>query len=171
MLPEKVTKLIGTAGDVSIVEVERGAIKRYIDAVGDYNPLYWNEEYARESRYGSIIAPPSFFGWPVRPTPTSVGAFTDWPVKPGAEPEKEGLWDTIAEAGYSRVVHGGVEAEHFAPVRAGDILAVLTKVADIFEREGKTGKMAFSVTETTYTNQRGELVAKVRNTMVHRFRL
>ena len=44
------------------MEVEKGAIKKYADAVDDHNPLYWDDEYAKNSRYGSIIAPPGFFG-------------------------------------------------------------------------------------------------------------
>lgn len=154
MLPEEVTKLVGTAGDVTVMEVEKGAIKRYIDAIGDQSLIYWDEEYARNSRYGSIIAPPGFFGWPLRPAHETLAS----PV-----------WVALAKAGYSRVVHGGVETEFFAPVRSGDTLAALTRVVDISEREGKAGKMAFSITETSYTNQWGELVAKVRNTMIHRF--
>ena len=154
MLPEEVTKLVGTTGDVAIMEVEKGAIKRYIDAIDDHKLIYWDEEYARNSRHGSIIAPPGFFGWPLRPAHETLAS----PV-----------WVALADAGYSRVVHGGVETEYLGPIRAGDTLAALTKVVDIYEREGKTGNMAFSITETTYTNQKGELVAKVRNTMIHRF--
>ena len=66
MLPEKVTKLVGRAGDTMIMEVDRGGIKRFADAIGDFNPLYWDEEYAKSSRYGSIISPPGYFGWPTR---------------------------------------------------------------------------------------------------------
>ena len=61
MLPEEVTKLIGKAGEVRVFQVEKGAIERFADAADDQNPLYYDEEYARNSRYGSIIAPPGFF--------------------------------------------------------------------------------------------------------------
>jgi len=47
MISEEVTNLIGKVGDIMIMEVERGAIKRYADAVDDRNPVYWDEEYAR----------------------------------------------------------------------------------------------------------------------------
>ena len=46
MLPSEVIKLIGNAGDITIMEVEKGAIKRYVDAIGDFNPIYWDDEYA-----------------------------------------------------------------------------------------------------------------------------
>ena len=40
MLPEEIKKLIGTSGSVKFYEVEKGAIRRFADAVDDANPLY-----------------------------------------------------------------------------------------------------------------------------------
>ena len=158
MLPEEVTNLIGKAGNITIMDVEKGAIKKHADAVGDFNPIYWDEEYASNSRYGSIIAPPGFFGWPTRwsesgPTYTKL---------------REELILAIAQAGYERVLDGGIEYEFFSPVRAADTLAALPKIINIFEKETKAGTLVFSVMETTYTNQNDRLVAKARNTLIHR---
>ena len=58
MLPEEVAKFIGAGTGVVVFEVEKGAIKKFADAVDDGNPLYWDEEYAKNTKYGSIIAPP-----------------------------------------------------------------------------------------------------------------
>jgi acyl dehydratase len=53
-------------------EATRGAIRRFADGVGDANPLWSDGDYARGTRYGCIVAPPSFvfsclagiqFGW------------------------------------------------------------------------------------------------------------
>lgn len=50
----------------------RLAILKFAEGIGDPNPLWCDEEYAKKTRYGSIIAPPSFvwatfahvqFGW------------------------------------------------------------------------------------------------------------
>lgn len=158
MLPEEVTKLIGKTGDIRIMEVEKGAIRRFADAIDEHNPLYWDEEYARNSKYGSIIAPPGFFGWP-----------TKWPEAGPTFTELRGeLIATMAKAGYPRLLDGGIEYDFFLPVRAGDILSSIQRIVSITERETKTGKLAFSVTETTYTNQDGDLVAKERPTLIHR---
>ncbi len=35
-------------------------IRRFGDVIGDYNPLWRDEEYAKESRFGMITAPPTF---------------------------------------------------------------------------------------------------------------
>src|SRR5690606_25527675 len=39
---------------------ERGAVRRFAEAIGDPNPLYLDEEAARKSRSGRSIAPPTF---------------------------------------------------------------------------------------------------------------
>jgi acyl dehydratase len=158
MLPQEVTQLIGKTGETVIMEVEKGAIKKFADAVGDRNPLYWDEEYARNSRYGSIVAPPGFFGWP-----------TKWKgAMPFFSELRQEVIDTIAKAGYSRILDGGIEFDFFQPVRPGDILASVPQVTSIQEREAKGGKMVLSITETTYTNQNGDIVAKARQTIIHR---
>ena len=152
MLSEEVSKFIGKAEDVRIFEMEKGAIKRFADAVDDQNPLYWDEEYARNSRYGSIIAPPGFFGWPIKRTK---GVLTFSAIR-------EELIVALAKSGYSRLLDGGIQYEFFKPVRAGDTLTASSIIKDIVERGGQTGKTAFVITETTYINQNGDLVAKVR---------
>lgn len=158
MLPEEVAKLIGKVGDTAILEVEKGAIKKLADAVGDSNPLYWDDEYARASRYGSIIAPPGFFGWPVK-----------WKGNmPLLLPLRREVVDTIANAGYSRILDAGIEYDFFHPVYAGDILAAVPKVISVSERETKGGKMLFSVIEITYLNRNADVVAKARQTLAHR---
>ncbi len=159
MLPEEVAKFIGQGGGIMIFEVEKGAIKKFADAADDGNPLYWDEEYARNSRYGSIVAPPGFFGWPTKWVRGST-----FPLYSEAMGE---LTSALSKAGYNRALDGGIQYEFFCPVRAGDILAVSTIIKDIIERKSKTGKAVFVIIETTYTNQNGHLVAKARGTLTH----
>lgn len=166
MLPEEVTKYIGQGAGAAVAEVEKGAIKRFADAVDDPNPLYWDEEYARHARYGSLIAPPGFFGWPARlPRGGTFQRPTD--VSDAAESRGD-LGAALAQAGYPRGLDGGMEYEFFCPVRAGDILSAKSVLKDIVEREGKTGSMVFLIVETTYHNQNGALVAIARATSILR---
>lgn len=153
-LPEEIAKLIGQTTSTTY-ELEKGAIARFAEAVGDPNPLYWDEEYAGKSHHGSIIAPPGFFGWPVR--------------RRGEEPSDDlkSLVSNLAEAGYSRILDGGIEWDFFQPVRAGDKLTVTSLVKNIVERSGKTGRVLFLFREITYTNQNGETVAAARQTTIH----
>lgn len=147
---------MGKVGKPMVLEVEKGAIKKYADATDDLNPLYWNEEYAKKTRYSSIIAPPGFFGWPVKPS-RPMPLFVD---------VMEELIKSFEDAGFSRIVDGGIEYDFNIYVRAGDILVAIPKVADVYAREGKRGKLLFGIIETTYINQNGDIVATSRYTLI-----
>ncbi len=160
MLPEEVTKFIGKTGDVTIMEVEKGAIRRYAEAIDDPNPLYGDDEYAGNSKYGSIIAPPGFFGWP-----------TKWARGSAFPVFSEAMLKLIAglrNAGYSQIIVGAIDYEFFCPVRAGDTLSASSVIKDISERKDGDGKAVFVITEIIYTNQNNDLVAKVRQIFVNR---
>ena len=158
MISETLKSFIGRTGEPRIFEVEKGAIKRYADAIGETNLLYWDDEYARDSRYGSIIAPPGFFGWPARWT----GGM------PFHEPLNVELRETLAKEGFSRIFDAGMEYEFYRPVWAGDTLESLSRIAMISEKEAKAGKMFVISLDTTFTNQNGGLVARVRKNMIAR---
>lgn len=65
-------------------------------------------------------------------------------------------------------LNGGNRFEYFAPVMIGDQITSKGRVIDVYDKAGSTGNMLFIIFETDYTNQRGELVAKVRGTMIRR---
>ncbi len=152
-LPEEIASFIGKTTSF-ICEVEKGAIARFAEAVGDTNPLYSDENYAGKSRYGSIIAPPGFFGWPVKRQPDSADEFT-------------AMVESLTAAGYGRILDGGIDWEFFKPVRAGDKLTVKTTIRNLMERSGKTGKAVFLFRDITYSNQDGDVVATARQTTIH----
>lgn len=154
MVPDELKQYIGKIDPPHVREVERGAIRRYADAVGNSNPLYFDEEYASESRYGTIIAPPGFFGWSMQSVPSSEGII--------------GLMTAMINAGYYRILDGGMSYEFFLPVRAGDIVIASPKVKDVNAKEGKSGTMMVCDFETTYLNQNGDLVAKAYQTLIGR---
>jgi acyl dehydratase len=154
MVPDELKQHIGKIDPPHVREVERGAIRRYADAVGNDNPLYFDEEYASESRYGTIIAPPGFFGWSMQSVPSSEGII--------------GLMTAMINAGYYRILDGGMSYEFFLPVRAGDIMIASPKVKDVTAKEGKSGTMMVCDFETTYLNQNGDLVAKAYQTLIGR---
>ena len=57
---DEVRKQIGMQSETRVVEVERGAIRRFAEAIGDPNPLFNDEAAARKTRFGGMIAPPIF---------------------------------------------------------------------------------------------------------------
>lgn len=40
--------------------MERGAVKKFAEAIGDIHPIYFEEETGRNSRFRNNIAPPTF---------------------------------------------------------------------------------------------------------------
>ena len=158
MIQEEVKQCIGKMDPPHIREVERGAIRRYADAVSNDNPLYYDEEYASESRYGSIIAPPGFFGCPIKPFSSAVGLAEVVVV----------LQAALANAGFGRILDGGISYDFYLPVRAGDVLVASSKIKDVTEKEGKSGKMIMCNFETTYLNQNGDVVARACQTFIAR---
>jgi acyl dehydratase len=154
MVPDELKQYVGKIDPPHVREVERGAIRRYAEAVGNPNPLYSDVEYAANSRYGTIISPPGFFGWASASVPQSEGII--------------GLMTALINAGYYRILDGGMSYECFLPVRAGDTLIASPKVKGISAKEGKSGVMMICEFETTYLNQNGDLVAKASQTLIGR---
>ena len=138
--------LIGLTGKSFVFEVEKRHIRQFAEAIGDNNPLYVDEEYAANTIYGGIIAPPSF---PVVIGQDSGGAI-DLPLD------------------YSRVLHGEQEFIYQRPIRPGDRLVCQMKVTDIYDRQGKSGIMQFVVLDTEIKDEAGELVAISRTNMIYR---
>jgi hypothetical protein len=158
VLPESLQNMIGRSSEPFILEVDRSSIKKFADAVGDRNQLFWNEEYARNSRYGSLIAPPGFFGWPVQ---------WDNPM-PFSSAIRGELLDTLAGEGYSRILDGGIDYEFFYSVRVGDILTSVVRIPEIIKKESKGVTMFLTIVETQYTNQNGLVAAIARQTLIAR---
>ena len=151
-IPDEIKAQIGVPTEPMIFEVEKGSIRRYADAIADPNPLYRDEEYAKTTSYGGIIPPPGFFGWQLSGGSPTAGILELW-----------------AKHGAPRLLDGGSEFEFFKPIHPGDVLVASAKIVDIQERQGKDGSMMyFTIRETTYQNQNGELAAKVRSTLITR---
>jgi len=152
---EELREFIGITTEPVVNEIERGAIRRYAEAVGDPNPLYSDVEYARNCKYGELICPPGFFGWPRK-------------VSSGAMETIGPMFGPLFKAGLFRIFEAGREYEFLLPVRAGDTLTWYWKFVNVSEREGRSGKMVFLTWEITYINQNGDLVAKSRPTYIAR---
>jgi acyl dehydratase len=58
-VPEDVLAMIGVEKVRHYVVTKRD-IKHFTQAVGETNPIYFDESYANSTRYGDILAPPLF---------------------------------------------------------------------------------------------------------------
>ncbi len=152
---EELQKKIGTEAKPIEFELGKELIRRLVQAVGDSNPLWQDEEYAQKAQYGGIVAPP----WLLCALMTV--SLPD--SRPGS------VLSLVPEIPPPRkhILAGGGEWEFSLPLRLGDIITSRSKLANVFEREGKVGKMLFFVYETSYTNQRGEVVARSSSTLIN----
>lgn len=137
--------VIGLTSEKYIVEVEKGHIKRFAEAIGDDNPLYHDEAYAADSVYGGIIAPPTF---PVGLT--SQGG--DFPL----------------DLDFRRMLHGEQEFIYERVIYAGDTLHCQMKVTDLYEKEGKSGTMQFLLLDTEMKDENNKLVVTSRMNIIYR---
>ena len=144
LITDAMKRAIGTEALPQTTEIEKGAIRRFAEAIDDPNPLYQDEVVARGSRYGGIVAPPTFLR----------SVHIERPELP-------------LKAPLERLLDGGSEWEYFEPVRPSDRVTVVTRLADLAERTSRTiGQMLITTYETTYTNQLGQVVATQRATFI-----
>ncbi len=154
--------------------VEASHILMFARAVGDKNPIYSDEEYAKGTEPGSIIAPPTF-------AQASAQFDPDYFLRPkvgeawfGSGKEPTGIQRPEKSEGGggkserpSGAAAGGLHAEqHFEyhrHPRPGDLLTAETKPGKSWTKEGRRGgKLHFSESVTEYRNQNGELVVTAR---------
>jgi acyl dehydratase len=130
-----------------LVEATRDNIKNFADAVGDSNPLWINEDYARKSRFGGITAPPTFLYNVNHGSTPAIAA-------PGTLPTRD-----------LALLYAGAELEFYRPVRLGDEFSVKGKATAIEKKQSKSlGQMLFSTGEASYYNQKNELLGVIRTT-------
>jgi hypothetical protein len=65
-----------------------------------------------------------------------------------------------------RLLNGTSELEYLKPIMAGDVISVTAKLTRLRQVPGAEGPTLFMFTEMTYTNQRGEVVVKGKNTYI-----
>jgi acyl dehydratase len=74
--------------------------------------------------------------------------------------------DLMSLVPFSTVLMGGTELECYQPIRLGDVITTVFKISSLREREGQMGRMAFMTFDSSYKNQRQELVAKCRQMII-----
>jgi acyl dehydratase len=111
----------------------RDAIRHFADGIGDPNPLWRDEDYARNTKYGGIIAPPLFLN----------------AILPGQGGEPIG---TVA-------FNAGLEWEWFRTMYENDRMTVASIPVDIIDKTDKgERRRILQVGKFLYRNQIGDLV-------------
>ncbi len=135
-------------------EMGRSAFRQYALAVGDFNPLYSNREHATAHGLPDVMAPPTLI--------CDTWQYVD------SEMDRRG--DLVGRGSFGELtgLRAGNEYEFFQPVHPDDVITARWLVKDVYERTGRTGSMIFQVVEATYSNQRGELLARNTETLFYR---
>src|SRR5262249_16667189 len=138
--------IVGRVSEPITLEVEPGHIRRFVEALGDANPLYSDPAAARAAGLPALPAPPTF-----------AAALR-------ARDVREGLGIDLR-----KLLHGEQEYEYRRPLYAGDRLVLRERIVDVQDKQGRSGAMQLLTLETTaHDPASGELVFVGRKTVVIR---
>ncbi len=135
---EQFKKWIGREFDTAEFEVREQDILGFARAVGETEPRFTDPSH------------PDF-----QAPPTYASRFVSRRILPEAFPH-------IGVRGFD----AGKAVTCHAPVRAGDRIIAHSKIADVYEKTGRSGLMIFIVHRMEFTNQAGELLSVVDWRMV-----
>ncbi len=139
---------IGMTLRPSVLDIERGRLRFFAQAIGERDPIYTDEVAARAAGYPDLPAPPTFLF--------------------AAELDGQSITAMLDDLGVAlnRILHGEQQFTYLAPVCAGDTVTVASRVSDIYAKKG--GALEFIVKDSTVTNQFGVKVAEMRSVIVVR---
>jgi 3-hydroxybutyryl-CoA dehydratase len=110
-------------------------IQKYARAIGDLNPLYFDEAYAKKTPWGGLIAPPSIHVMLMFAcTPDD-----DWMREPGT-------------------INAGQSWFYNIPARPGDLIRLVCKALDRFIKKDRL----FVIHENVFYNQNDEVICSGR---------
>lgn len=171
-LTEEVRKYIGMETDAQLAcdPVERGAVRRYAQAIMDPDPIYMWDEAVRGTRYAKPVAPPLFPNAMLR---LPFGE-RDLVQERANDPRFDGAVGSSTlglpplPLVNSPLLNGGSEVELYRFAEHGESIWLKSRYLDIYERESSKGVMLFVVIETDFLDRDGRLVMRFRKTQIRR---
>ena len=138
--------LYGVEHQAGPFEVTREMVQAFSKSVGETGPIYNDEAVAKAAGYSGIVACPTMCTLFVRH------------VK---------LPDIRLKFGRSRF-HAGQRVQPKGIIVAGDSLTASSHLKEVYPKTGRSGTMVFVVWETTFRNQKGQVVADVQESFAAR---
>lgn len=121
-----------------LTEASRDGIRHYAHGIGDDNPLWTDEEYARKTQYGCLLAPPTILYGFDRVASGYVGGL------PGIH-----------------AMYAGTEWEWSRVIRVGDRITANSHLKALIEKTGAfAGRTIQQIYTTEFIDQNNELVAR-----------
>ena len=179
VLTDEIKALIGATGErveASLWGIEREDLRRFTQAIMDPDPRYWDEAFAKTTKFGGIVTPPIYCTYLSRKTPPGADdpitrAFLENPESDGiggVETDRRGALPSIPTH-LKRILNAGNEIELYKYPTIGDRIFSQAKIADIKERVSREGNPMLIVTvENIYTNQNGEVLCILRASSIRR---
>jgi hypothetical protein len=145
---------------ITATDIRRWALATYYP--DEPPPMYWDEEYAATTVHRGLVAPLELnpFAW--------LAAEPRGLVRQGGAINPDFIENSLGVAGpgLKFMLNGGMETTYGVRMRAGDAITSMRRLAGYSEREGRLGLMLFTISEDTWTNQRGEVVKTHRDTLI-----
>lgn len=129
---------IGVTAEPWCYEATRDNIRHYAHGIGDDNPLWSDPDYAAKTRFGGIVALPSFLFATSRIVSGYVGGL----------PGVHAMWS-------------GADWTWHQPVRRNDVISTEAHLKDLIEHETRfAGRAVQQVYHVDFFNQEGDKVAE-----------
>ncbi len=138
--------------------VTRIDISRFARATGETNEVHYDRDAAVEAGYADVVAP-TMFPYAIRMHASTLDGQLEEDGSPTAD---------VPPLPTKRAMAGETKIEFGVPIVAGDVITVRKHLADLYEKEGRSGPLVFVSMEFSFTNQRDEHVATELFTRIYR---
>jgi acyl dehydratase len=138
--------LYGKEHEAGPFEVTKEMVLAFSESTQEPVPEFRDESAAQSAGFPSLVAPPTLCTLFVR---------------------RVELPDINLKFGRTRF-HAGQRVQSRAPIYAGDLLTASSHLKDVYAKTGRSGTMVFMVWETTFRNQKGDVVADVQESYAAR---
>jgi acyl dehydratase len=139
---------VGTELPTVSVDVERGRLRLFAEAIGETDPVYTDPAAARAAGHPDLPVPPTFLFGLEMEGPDPFGYLTDLGVD------------------LRRVLHGEQGFTYHSVAHAGDHLTFRPRITDVYRKKG--GALEFLVKRTDVTRADASPVAALTNVIVVR---
>ena len=157
IISDELRGCIGQRGPVRPLEpLTASDVRRYVDATGDANPLWLDDEFARSAGYQGRLLPPILVGW----TPFSLKE-----PEEGKGPSLDVRRQLPVPPAYTNVRNAGSETEWLQPVHLDEPLSCQKPYRRHHRTEGKMGVGIYVTQLEEVRNGEGDLVFTRRHTV------
>jgi uncharacterized protein len=146
--------------------VNQAMIRHWVEAMGDENPVYVDDDAARANGFPGVIAPPTMIqAWIMRGYRATADLAEARAAGRRAESQSpvDELNTVLDGAGFTSVVATNCEQEYFRPLVLGDRLSADSSIESVSPlKHTALGDGHFVTTLLRFTDDDGELVATMR---------